>query len=37
MTANRLKQKPNIAQIEAQALKHLDKLIIDLSGWQRPG
>lgn len=30
------KTKSNIAQIEAQALKHLDKPIIDLSGWQRP-
>ena len=31
-----VKTKSNIAQIEAQALKHLDKPIIDLSGWQRP-
>ena len=30
------KTKSNMAQIEAQALKHLDRPIIDLSGWQRP-
>ena len=31
------KTKSNIAQIEAQALKHLDNPILDFSGWQRPG
>ena len=31
-----IKTKSNMAQVESQAMKHLDKPIIDVSGWQRP-